>query len=180
MNELDTYNSLKSLGNYLKTEIEVSSGTIERKVRGSQIGSRVTKESDGHTVKVTISNTAPTETDWPTVVFTGVGLVVKFPGTVRISIQRMRNQGALKVDLTNAPQINPFRREGSQRIDGPDYPVITPDEQRQGHVLFPGQSLTYEMSVTSKACPDIKDMKFWVEGNVSRRHLLHFSKELTS
>lgn len=180
MNENEVYTSLKNLGNYLKTDIEISSGTVVSRVPGGEIGSRVPREREGHNIKVKISNTAPVETDWPTIVFTGVGLVVKFPKSLHRSLQRMRNQGNLQVDLTNAPQGNPFRIEGSERVDGLTYPAITPDEQRQGHVLFPGCSVTYEMSVTSKECPDINDMKFWVEGNVSRRHLFHFSKQLST
>jgi hypothetical protein len=179
MNKSETYEMLKSLGNYLKTKIEVLSGTIEINARHN-LGSLTNKKVGGHIIKVTISNTVPVVTDWPAIVFTGVGLIVKFPKSLHGSIQNMKNLGNLFVDLTNAPQSSPFVKPGCERIDGTDYPAITQDELRQGHVLFPGCSITYEMKITSKRCPDVKELKFWVEGNVSRRHLFHVVKELSS
>ncbi|MFC1950730.1 hypothetical protein ACFLWD_03625, partial [Chloroflexota bacterium] len=107
-----------------------------------------------------------------------VGLVVKFPTRSHRTITRMRNEGNFRVDITNAPQGNPFHIEDSQRVDGTDYPVITSNEQSQGHILFPGRSVTYEMSITSKECPDIKDMRFYAEGSISRRHLFHHVRGL--
>ena len=172
LDEFDAYALLKSLGNFLEAGIEVSSGIIERKApRGDR---RETIQYEGHTIKVTVRNTAPTESNWPVVVFTGVGLEVKFK---RVSVLTSMKRH-MKVDLTNAPQSNPFPRSGVQRIDGFSFPYITSDEKRHGYVLYPGESIIYEMNVTNKGCPDINDMNFWVEGNVSRRHLLHFNKEL--
>ena len=178
IDEHDAYSLIQSLGNYLKTDIEVSSGIIERKVRGTDVGSRVSKESEGHNVKVTISNTAPIESNYPMVVFTGVGLLVQFPQSLHRSIQRMKNQNNLSVDLTNAPQVNPFQKGNAERVDGLEYPNLTSDERKHGHTLFPGQSIKYNLSILSKECPNLDDLKLWVEGTISRRHLYHVSREV--
>lgn len=187
LNEFDEYALLKSLGNFLKTDIEVSSGAIERKVRSG--GVRETRQDEGHSIKVTVTNTAPIEPQWPSVVFTGIGLAAEYvtdlmksparESKVRDIFRIMEKQERLKVDRTNAPKINPFRKEGVVRVVNETFPHITNDESKHGDYLFPGQSITYEMSVTLKECPDINDMKFWVEGTISRRHLFHCNKELT-
>ena len=90
----------------------------------------------------------------------------------------MKSQNALLVDLKNAPQSNPFPLDEAKRVDFPVYPPFTPDEQKHGYVLFPGQSITYEFNLTAKECPDVKQIKLWAEGTISRRHLLHHSKEI--
>ncbi len=94
------------------------------------------------------------------------------------SVQRMKNQGALKIDLTNAPQRNPFPPEKAERVDLPTYAPFTQDERKHGYILFPGESITYEFNLTAKECPDINQIKLWAEGTISRRHLLHHSKEI--
>jgi len=178
VNESDAYASLKNLGNYLKTDVGISCGKIERLRRTG--GSSLKREPtvvDGYNIKATISNTAPKEPDYPMVVFMGVGLKFKLPKPPT-SIQRMKNQGALKVDLTNAPQSNPFPPDEADRVDLPTYPPFTPDERKHGYILFPGDSITYEFNLTAKECPDVKQIKLWAEGTISRRHLLHHSKEI--
>ena len=168
--------SLKNLGQYLNTDVGITCGKIERMVRKSD-GGRKPVLSDGYNVKATISNTAPTEVDYPMIVFMGVGLKFQLPRPP-ISIQRMKNQGALRVDLTNAPQSNPFPPDKTERVDLPTYPPFTPDEQKHGYILFPGESITYEFNLTTKECPDVTQIKLWAEGTISRRHLLHYSKEI--
>jgi hypothetical protein len=180
MENAEAYEKLNSLGNYLKTEMTISSGNLMHKVNGYQYGRLVEKETQGHNIKVTISNTAPVVTNWPAIVFTGVGLVVNHPYNGHINFKNMKDKENLCVDLANAPQSDPFFIKGSERINGADYPTITSDEERQGYVLFPGCSVTYKMKLTVKQCPDINKLKFWVEANISRRHLLHFRKELNA
>ena len=175
-NEFDVYMSLKNLGKYLKTDVGITCGKIERMVRKSS-GGREPVLTDGYTIKATISNTAPTEPDYPMIVFMGVGLKFQLP-TPPISIQRMKNQGALKVDLTNASQNNPFPPDKTVRVDFPDYPPFTSDERKHGYILFPGESIIYEFNLTAKECPDVTQIKLWAEGTISRRHLLHHSKEM--
>ena len=173
--EFEAYEMLKSLGNYLKTELTITSGSIIYKFLIA--GRPSSKECEGHSISVNIRNTAPMETNWPLVVFTGVGLVINFAHYDH-NFKHLKDAQNLRVDLTNAPQSNPFIIKGSERVDGADYPAITSDEERRGHILFPGCSLIYEFSLTAKKCPDVNRLKFWVEANVSRRHLLHFRKEL--
>jgi hypothetical protein len=92
----------------------------------------------------------------------------------------MASDGDFKVRLNPVVRTaNPFEVD-FKRLDSPDYPAITQDEQRQGHVLFPGGSVEYEMKLTYDECPDIKDLKFFVEWSLSRRHLFHYAKELDS
>jgi hypothetical protein len=55
-------------------------------------------------------------------------------------------------------------------ITGQSFPGFTDDERKQGEILFPGQSITYEMSVPFKYLPYVQ---FRVEGNVSQRYLFH-------
>ena len=188
LNEFDGYAFLQSLGNFLKTDIEVSSGTIERKVSSGGVR-RETRQGEGHSIKVTVSNTAPIEPQWPSVVLTGIGLTAEYvtdlmtsparESKVRDIFRAMERQERLKVDRTNVPKINPFRKEGVVRVVNETFPHITNDESKHGDYLFPGQSIVYEMSLTLKECPDINDMRFWVEGTISRRHLFHCNKELT-
>ncbi|MFC1904525.1 hypothetical protein ACFLXT_01990 [Chloroflexota bacterium] len=177
-NESDAYLSLKNLGNYLKTDVGISCGKIERLRRTG--GSSLKREPiiiDGFNIKATISNTAPAEPDYPLIVFMGVGLKCQLPEPP-ISLQRMKNQGALKVDLTKAPQSNPFPHDKAMRVDLPDYPPFTSDERKHGYILSPGESITYEFNLTAKECPDVTQIKLWAEGTISRRHLLHHSKEI--
>ena len=184
MKKLDAYSLLQSLGDFLKTDIEVSRGMIERKVE-SQEGWKPVHLED-HTIKVTVTNTAPTEPRWPVVVFTGIGLRIKYgkhgdtklwlgnPGTSRY-------ENHLKIDSTNAPQNGtaPFPRTGGLRIDDNPFPDMTSDERKHGHYLFPGQSIIYEIRLSLlKECPELNDMNIWVEGTVSRRHLFHYIKAL--
>ena len=65
MNELDIYTSIKSLGNFLKTDVKVTSGIVEDRV--TKKGEPIQKE--GHSIKVKISNTAPVETNFGSFLF---------------------------------------------------------------------------------------------------------------
>jgi len=182
LKETNAYSLLQSLGDYLKADIEVSHGMIERKVRRQE--RREPFQVEGHKIKVTVTNTAPTEPRWPAVVFTGIGLGIKYgkrrdenfwgnPGTERY-------ENHIKIDLTNAPQYGtaPFQRIGGLRIDNNSFPDMTPGESKHGHYLFPGQSIIYEVNLSLKECPELNDMNLWVEGTVSRRHLFHCIKAL--
>ena len=182
-NASDAYAMLQSLGSYLETSIERSSEVIEGRV--SRGGERRTVQDEGHRIRVTVSNTAPAEPLWPSIVFTGIGLVAEFGHHPKSSVReregqeilrKMKKGERLKVDTTQAPQLNPFRREGAVRIDDKTFPHITDAEKRHGDCLFPGQSVVYELNVWSKECPDINDIHVWVEGTLSRRHLFHFAK----
>lgn len=76
MTELDAYSSLKSLGKYLRAELEVFHGIIDLRIKGGPEKWQ-TMQGAGHKITITVSNSAPTEPRWPAVVFTGVGLGVE-------------------------------------------------------------------------------------------------------
>lgn len=156
MNEFDAYSLLQSLGNYLKTDIEISS------------------QNEKSNVKITVSNIAPTEPIWPLVVFTGVGLAFnekRYGNSIR-----MKRSTNYKVDLSNAPQgggWNLLKDKQFSKVEAGSYPLATSDEQKHGFHLWPGQSIVFKMSIKPD---DLKDI--WVEGTLSRRHLFHHVKEL--
>jgi hypothetical protein len=174
---MDLYNLIRSFGNFLKTEVEVSSGMIDMKIHKGDHWDTVSVP--GCTFEVEISNTAPVESDYPLIAFMGVGLRVKFPKAMHRTITRMRNESNFEVDVTNAPQ-NPSPIKEGERIDTEEYPAITQDEKSHGYVLFPNQSIKYKLSLTEKECPDVKELKLWVEGTISGRHLYHQRKEITT
>jgi len=70
-NESDAYISLRNLEKYLNTDVGITCGTIERVVRKSS-GGREPVLTDEYNIKATIRNTAPTEPDYPMIVFMGV------------------------------------------------------------------------------------------------------------
>ncbi len=55
------------------------------------------------------------------------------------------------------------------------FPEVTGHEQSWGEVLFPGESVLYEIK-TSRA--DLPYLDIRVEGSVSRRHLFHLSQPI--
>jgi len=172
-NEFGTYQLLQSLGKYLNTDVGITCGKISSTVsRGT---GRTTVDRDGYSIIATITNTAPIEPSYPLIVFMGVGLIIQFPNTSHRTITRMHNENNLKVDKSNANQ-SPFPADESIRIDGPEYPPFTSDELKHGHILFPSQSVKYELSLTAKECPNIKELKVWAEGTISRRHLFRHSE----
>jgi len=172
MNESDAFSLFQSLGNYLKTDIESSYGTVEKQVRRGN--ERVRVQGEGYIHKVTVSNTAPVEPKWPLVVFTGVGIAFN-PKKYNNSIIMKRNTG-YKVDLSNAPQGGSWdllKGKRFEKVDAENYPMITSNEQRHGFILYPGQSIVFEINVAPE---DLKNI--WVEATLSRRHLFHQVKEL--
>jgi len=171
MNELDVYDSFKTLGNFLKTDIESSFGMVEKLRRHG-----VKVQEEGHLVKITVSNTAPVEATWPLIVFTGVGIAFNPKKYNNSTI--MKRATNYKADLSNAPQGGGWDllkdKQHSQKVDVGEYPMITSDERSHGFSLYPGQSIVFEMIIEPE---DLKYVR--VEGTLSRRHLFHQVKELT-
>ena len=173
MNECDAFSLFQSLGNYLKTELDSSYGIVQKQVRRG--ARRETVETEGHIVKVTVSNTAPVEPKWPLVVFTGVGIAFN-PKRWNNSIIMKRSTG-YKVDLSDAPQGGGWDllkdKQQFQKVDAGQYPMMTSDERKHGYSLYPGQSIVFEINIEPE---DLKNI--WLEGTLSRRHLFHQVKEL--
>jgi hypothetical protein len=175
LNEFDMYKSIKSLMNYLKTEVNVSPGEVEKKGMG-----KVYRMTPGHLIKITVSNTAPVEKTWPMIVFTGVCLVTKGSPESRTNIGDWENSRHYKVDISGAQEkdiissIPESSNEMEPLYKGFKYfPILTGDESQHGYSLFPGQSIDFEIGVIGEDKPIVKDLNLWVQGNLSRRHLFH-------
>lgn len=185
LNEVNAYTLLQSLGNYLKTDIEVERGIIKRRVEenvpfGSRRQPAQIVEEECHNIKVTVSNTAPTEPNWPAVVFTGVGLACR-DDIWRIISREMKHENRLKdynEYTTKKTNADSSTLDGARRVDGKIFPIVTHDELNHGYCLYPGQSIVYEMKVLLSECSEVKDMNILVEGTISRRHLFHCKKEV--
>ncbi|MCP4607936.1 MAG: hypothetical protein GY845_04395 [Planctomycetes bacterium] len=127
-------------------------------------------------VKITISNTAPNDIQKPLLVYTGVTVHMTQADGGKPDPMWAHTGGTkkrYKLELKSV-ECAWFPKVRSKALaDFPSFPNVTQDEQRQGHVLFPGDSLTYEFMVP---VGDINSYRFHVEGNISRRHLFHFKK----
>jgi hypothetical protein len=129
-------------------------------------------EHETISARITATNTAPESDNWPKVVFVGVGVsITSFYGpSVRHPVITTDRSGL---------QTSQDPRDGQRiyaRTSGETFPEITSDETRFGDVLFPGQSITYEVKIPTQ---DMPYTEFHVEGTVSRRHLLHYEHTLT-
>ena len=185
--DLNEFALFENLQKYLTTRIETLRGftniTVEER---DPIRMRVQHkivQYDCHDIKVTVSNIAPTQLELPKVVFMGLALFVNFRDNQDKVLQRWREKNLPKVDLQNTPQTrekvvsNP--RNQFPPTNGKYFPYVTDDERSHGYYLLPGQYIIYEMNVLLAECLDLSDMKLWVEGTVSRRHLYHISKEVS-
>ena len=189
MNEVDFPSILKELQKHLATNIETSRGVV--KIRESEqvpFGQRKPPdrivEYDCHDIKVTVSNIAPMEPQWPAVVFTGIALVVNAKDNQDAIFKRWHESRLPKIDLKYAPQGRQSSRETIRNYfphtNKEYFPLITDDERSHGYYLLPGQSITYEMDVLFAECLDFSDVDIRVEATLSRRHLFHFTKEFTA
>ena len=168
MIETDFYPLLQGLQKYLSTKLKVSRGVVKKRVRDTVgVGRRKEPdrivEYDCHDIKVTVSNTAPTEPQWPAVVFTGIALVFNAKSNHEDILKRWNENHLPKVDLKNAPQapddIRITRRNYFPHTNQTYFPSITYDEGSHGYFLFPGQSITYEMNVLFAECLDFSDIE---------------------
>lgn len=184
--DLSEFALFESLQKYLTTRIETSRGVtnISEEERGPlrpRQSRYKTVQYDCYDIEVTVSNTAPTEPEFPAIVFMGLALFVNFKNNEEEILERWRHTNLPKVDSKYAPRIKPAKNQprnyfprGSKEY----FPVITEDERSHGYYLLPGQYIVYEMNVLLDECLDLTDMKLWVEGTMSRRHLYHISKEV--
>lgn len=164
MNSLSSYHLLRS---YLNTQIEI-------------IG-----DEQAPVIKIEICNTATFIPDGPNIVFTGVGLSFSHTGVdyglLQNSIQKMkisRKPKEIHDETPTTPWKHDSKRKGLlettfNRTDHKEFPDITTDERQHGEILFPGQSIIFEMGATIELLPYIQ---FKVEGTVSRRHLFHYEE----
>lgn len=185
--DLSEFAFFESLQKYLTTRIETSRGVtnISEEERGP-LRPRQSRykivQYDCHDIKVTVSNTAPTEPEFPAVIFMGLALFVNFKNNEENILKRWHDERLPKIEQKYAPQysktVNTLPRNYFPRGNKEYFPIITEDERSHGYYLLPGQHIVYEMNVLLAECLDLNDMKLWVEGTVSRRHLYHISKEV--
>jgi len=185
--DLSEFALFESLKKYLTTSIETSRGVVKI-IEKEQVPLGMRKppdrivECDCHDIRVTVSNTAPSEPEYPAVVFTGLALFVDFKENEDKILKRWHDERLPEVELKYAPQtrdkVGITTRNYFPRMSGKYFPNITDDERSHGYYLLPGQHIVYEMNVLLAECLDLNDMKLWVEGTVSRRHLYHISKEV--
>lgn len=186
--ELSEFALFDNLQKYLTTHIEASRGVAEIKVEERDPVrihvSHRTVEYDCHDIRLIVSNNAPTEPEYPKVVFTGLALFVDFGKEQDKVLRRWKEYNLPKVDLKNSDQtvdvvsINP--RNQFPPTNNKYFPNSTHDEKGHGYSLFPGEYISYDMNVLLAECMDLSEMKIWVEATISRRHLFHFAKEITS
>lgn len=174
----DLYSDLyRQFQSYLKTKMELGSFESTQKETGRQ--QALTK------VKISVSNTASEEPNWPKIVFMGIGLSVAYLGENisnisphELTSREGKSEKILRLGGPPWQQDDQFRsltETRYNRIVGQDFPDATSNEGIHGKMLFPGQSVTFEIDVPTQTIPYLQ---FRVEGTVSRRHLLHYQETL--
>ena len=123
--------------------------------------------------KIKVYNDAPASPDGGDIVFLGVGLRIT---DGRVS-NRMERVPAAKVSRpSDRAELRRKYNEGTWiGGTGDSFPEATADEQSHGEVLFPGESVVYEMNISEA---DLPYLDIRVEGSVSRRHLFHISQPM--
>lgn len=147
----------QKLQGFLKTEMSVS------------------EPEEGRVIaELRVYNDAPPAVDGSEVVFLGVGLVI-IDGRERSRTNwtsRVIVSGALDHDK----QLQRYNKgEYISARQGKRFPAYTDDEASHGEILFPGENLVYEVEIAEDELPYFE---IWVDGSVSRRHLLHISRQM--
>lgn len=164
---------------YLKVETKTSEPEIVRNVIPQTYHEYTSSIPPGLPVevvhiKITLSNTAPYQPNWPRIVFIGVGIwinpltedIPKIPWYADYSNLRIR-----KPSLDGRCSHPPLLVEPSSR----GFPELTEDEGRRGIALFPGHSATIELTMPTI---DIPKYEFNIAGSVSKRHFFHYQEKL--
>ncbi len=161
--------SIEVLHKYLKTSIEY--GEQEKRKRRSD-----KPEIEVIPVKITVTNTAEKSPEGPDIVFMGVNLGFQNKGAnMNLTLRRWLKN--CKISRTYGSQD--VLHTTGERLDiaGEAFPPVTSDERRHGEVLFPGDSLEYEMFMPVKYKDD---GHFQLSATISRRHLFHFHRVIES
>lgn len=129
------------------------------------------------TAKIKVYNDAPASPDGGDIVFLGVGLRI-IVGSER-GRQRGRAYWPSRINKSRPSDRMELRQKYNEGTwvggTGDSFPAVTVDEQSHGEVLFPGESVVYEIK-TLRA--DLPYLDIRVEGSVSRRHLFHISQPM--
>ena len=126
-------------------------------------------------VAVHIENSAPDLPDWPSIIFMGISLRSKYTKTLNPNFSDWsRTLSTTRPDRSD-PRQNPDHQTGAKRLTGAEFQPITNQEEQWGDVLFPGESMTYEISVPTDVMPYIE---FHVDAGVSRKLLFRYERHL--
>lgn len=161
--------SIEVLHEYLKTSIKY--GEQEKRKRRSD-----KPEIEVIPVKITVTNTAEKSPKGPNIVFMGVNLGFQNKGAnMHLALRRWIKD--CKISRTYGSQA--VLHTTGERLDiaGEAFPPVTSDERRHGEVLFPGDSIEYEIFMPMK---HKDDGHFEVSATISRRHLFHFHRVIES
>lgn len=157
---LKNLEDIQSLRGLLKSEMSID---------GSEEGEVI--------AKIKVYNVAPESHDGGDIVFLGVGLRIVV-GSERGS-QRGSAYWPSKVNKSRPSDRKELRQKYNEGTwvggTGGSFPEATTDEQSHGDVLFPGESVVYEIKTSRSELPYL-DIR--VEGSVSRRHLFHISQPM--
>jgi len=133
-------------------------------------------EADDGQIKaqIEVRNTAPPSSSGSEVVFMGVGLFIidgrEQPNRQWASKVKMSRSSGQQKDRQRYTQGYWIANHGDKR-----FPDFTHDEQSHGEVLFPGESLVYEIVLSEDELPYLE---IKVEGTLSRRHIFHISQPM--
>lgn len=165
----DNYQPLQELRSLLRSDITIG----QPETMTFAVGSVKPFEREGVTITINVQNTAPESTTGGNVVFMGVGLRIT-DGRKRADSMEWPERLTINSSLNENVTLRQKYQRGAWTSHKP-FPAITPDEQEHGDVLFPGESIAYELKFPREdlPCLDIK-----VEGTISRRHLVHVVHEM--
>ena len=133
-------------------------------------------EGGDFVAEIQVYNDAPASFDGGDIVFTGVGLRI-IDGSTE-GDKRGTKYWPSRITKSRPSDCVELRKkfdEGSWIGGAAAFPPITSVEDSYGEVLFPGESLIYEIK-TLRA--DLPYLDIRVEGSVSRRHLFHISQPM--
>ena len=154
LEQTESFRYFQELRGYLKTQLQLIEPNPVNPEKGPQKAVKVV---------ISVENIAPFLDNGPDIVFMGVGLSLTYLGGDLHVVPKLTRQE--KMD-----NITPQPEPVYTNIAGKSFPKITPEEQALGEVLFPGQTVSYEMSIPVNYIPYIQ---FRTEGNVSYRYLNH-------
>jgi hypothetical protein len=162
---------IQGLWEFLDTDINIGEHETVTSNRGYR---GLTVDRDIVRIRIAVRNIATIWQTFPRVVFIGVGVTVTdlTKGSMSILPRWARE---MRKTTSKPPMYEVQGAPHYMRMSGQEFVAITPEEERLGDVLFPGQSVVYELEVPVK---DVPYVDFRVECTVSTRNLFHTRRVL--